>query len=273
MLEKVEIRTDQGVLLTLVLEDISDGLILEDIEGLDPVKATLVTSSFANLDGVQYHTARREPRNMVFKLKLEPDYVSMSVRQLRSRLYNFFMPKSNVNMRFFMEGLPPVDISGRVETFAAPLFVKEPKATITLLCVNADFVDLTPVVVNGSTTSGAVQQTIAYPGTIETGFRFKLFPNRSLNEFTIFHQPADGSIRILEFMYPLVAGDVLDISTVSRAKGAWLTRGSTESSVLYGVSAFSDWINLFPGDNLIRVFAEGAAIPYSIEYTTKYGGL
>lgn len=273
MLEKVEVRTDQGVLLTLLLEDISDGLVVEDIDGLDPVKATLVTSSFANLDGVQYHTARREPRNMVFKLKLEPDYVSMSVRELRSRLYNFFMPKSNVNMRFFMEGYPPLDISGRVEDFDSPLFVREPKATITLLCANSDFVNLTPVTVNGSTTNGSSQLTIAYPGTIETGIKFKLLPDRVVNDFTIFHQPGDGSIRMLEFVHPMVAGDVLDISTVSRAKGAWLTQGTTYSSVLYGVSAFSDWINLYPGDNLIRVFTEGAAIPYSIEYTTKYGGL
>jgi hypothetical protein len=38
-------------------------------------------------------------------------------------------------------------------------------------------------------------------------------------------------------------------------------------------SSVSTWINFFPGTNYIRVYADGAAIPFTIEYTTKLGGL
>jgi hypothetical protein len=177
-------------------------------------------------------------------------------------------------MRFFVtELVNPVDIVGRVEDFSAPQFAQEPKATITVLCNQPDFVDLTPVVFNGNTTAGPTEATLTYDGTVESGMQFKLLPNRSVSEFTIYQRRADGSVRLLEFVYPMVSGDVLDISTVPRAKGAYLTRSTTVSSVLYGVSPYSDWIQLYPGANFIRVFADGAAIPFSMTYTKKYGGL
>ncbi len=56
MLIKVEARTSSGALLILPLDDVSSGYVVEEIEGLDPVKATLVSSSFAQADGEQYHT-------------------------------------------------------------------------------------------------------------------------------------------------------------------------------------------------------------------------
>jgi hypothetical protein len=71
----------------------------------------------------------------------------------------------------------------------------------------------------------------------------------------------------------LVAGDVLSINTVTGSKGATLTRAGVESSVLYGISPQSSWLELMPGVNTIRVYATGAAIPLSIEYINRYGGL
>jgi hypothetical protein len=75
------------------------------------------------------------------------------------------------------------------------------------------------------------------------------------------------------FAEPLIAGDVLTISTVSGNKHATLTRAGSDSSLLFGVAPDASWINLFPGPNYIRVYTEGAAIPYTITYTSKVGGL
>jgi hypothetical protein len=129
VLVRVEVRTSQGTLLVLPLDDVSDGLALEEVEGLDPVKATLNSSSFAGEDGEQYHSARRESRNIKFKIGLEPDYVATSVRDLRKRLYAFFMPKTQVSLRFVMSDGLYVDILGRIETFDAPLFVQDQRPT------------------------------------------------------------------------------------------------------------------------------------------------
>lgn len=275
MLTKVEVRTDQGALLTLPLQDISQGLIVESIEGLDPVKATIVSSSFAQLDGEQYQSARREKRNIVINLALEPDYAVGSVQGLRNLLYHFFMPKARVKLRFFSVGQPTVDIEGRIETFVAPKFAKDPTAAISILCFDPDFFTPDVVLVPGNTVSTATETTLNYNGSVETGFLFKLFPNRDVSEFTIYHRPADDTLRALEFQSPtpMIAGDVLAISTQPGNKYATLTRAGVGTSILYGISPQSNWINLFPGPNKLRVYTEGAPVPYSIEYTTKYGGL
>lgn len=275
MLTQVEVRTDQGALLTLPLQDVSQGLIVEDIQGLDPVKATIVSSSFAQLDGEQYQSSRREKRNLIIKLALEPDYAVGSVQGLRNLLYQFFMPKSRVRLRFFSVDQPTVDIEGRVETFVAPKFTKEPSATMSILCFDPDFRTPTPVIVPGTTVASGLETTHNYLGTVETGFVFRLMVDRNISEFTIYHRPSDDSLRALEFQAPtpMIAGDVLTISTQPGNKYATLTRAGIDTSILYGISPQSNWINLFPGPNKLRVYAEGAAVPYSIEYTTKYGGL
>lgn len=275
MFDKLEVRTDQGVLLTLSLQEVEEGYIISDIEGTDPVKATLTSSGFAKLDGEQFQSARREKRNIILTLDLEPDYSTSSVQSLRTKLYQFFMPKSRVSLRFFTVGAPTVDIVGIVETFDSPKFTKEPNATIGIICFDPDFYVATPVEIPGSTTSSSSEITHNYLGTVETGIVFELAVDRIMTEFTIYHRPSDDTLRSLTFSLAtsLVAGDVVRISTVPGNKYATLIRSGVASSVLYGVSPQSNWINFFPGLNKIRVYTEGAPVPYSIKYTTKYGGL
>ena len=273
MLSKVEVRNEQGQLLTLPLQDYSQGYVIQEIEGLEPVKATLVSSSFANLDGEQYQSSRREKRNMIIKLDYKPDYVAQTVQNLRQKLYSFFMPKSNANFTFYSDDFPTVTIDGTIEDFNNPLFTDKPEAAITIQCFKPDFFEPTEISFPGNTTAGLTEVPLQYDGTVETGIKFQLQLNRSLSEFTIYHRAPDGIVRNLEFVAPMLSGDVIDISTVSGSKGATLTRGGSIGSILYGISPYSNWINLFPGQNKIRVYAEGAAIPFTIKYTNKYGGL
>lgn len=273
MLNLVEVRSSQGNLLVLSLTDASNGFIVADIEGLDPVKATIVSSSFARVDGTQYQASRREERNIKLKVELEPDYVVDTVRDLRHRLYAYFMPKSVVGLKFYDTNGLIVDISGRVETCQSALFTKEPTMDISIICFDPDFYDPTPVQISGMTTATETETLLEYNGTVDTGITFVLNVDRTLSEFTIYHRPPNDETRTLEFSAPLVAGDVLTISTVSGDKGATLARAGTTSSILYGISPQSNWTELMSGDNYIRVYAEGAGVPFEIEYLNKYGGL
>lgn len=276
MLEKVEVLTEQGVLLTLPLQDISQGFSVQEIDGLDPVKATIVSSTFGTMDGEQYQSSRREKRNIILTLGYEPDFATGTVQDLRKKLYAFFMPKSKVLLRFFQTGEPVVQIYGRVESLNSPKFSKEPTAVISLLCFDPDFYTPTPVILTGNTTSSTGETTHVYPGTVESGIIFKLMIDRAdVTEFTIYHRPPDDSLRSLEFSTatPLQVGDVLSISTIPGNKFVTLTRGGVDTSFLFGVSPQSNWISLFPGSNKLRIYAEGVGIPYQIEYTTKFGGL
>lgn len=273
MLVRVEVHTRQGTMLNLTLDDVSEGIAVEEIEGLDPVKATLISSSFAQTDGEQYHSSRRETRNIKLKLGLEPDYINDSVQDIRTRLYNFLMPKTEVTLRFHMDSGLYVDILGRVESFETPLFSKDPAVDISLICFDPDFYDPISVTIDGLSTASTEEIVVPYEGTVETGILFTLNVNRSFSEFTLYHRPEDNNLRSLDFSTPLIAGDILQISTVSGQKRVTLTRSGTITSILYAMSPQSNWIELQPGDNRLRLYAEGAALPFEIEYTTKYGGL
>lgn len=273
MITQIDVQTLQGTLLSLSLDDDSSGITIRNIDGLDPVKATISSSNFASMDGAQYQSSRLEPRNIVMTLGIDPDYIVNSVRDLRTRLYNFFMPKSQVNLRFYMDDGLTVDILGRVESFDSPLFTDQPKITISLLCMDPSFIDVSSVGFTGSTVSSSVDTVVDYEGTIETGLVFVLNVDRSLTEFTIYNRPPDDSIRKLDFAASLQAGDVLTISTVRGAKGVTLNRAGINSSLLYGMSSQSNWIEFLPGTNYFRVYATGAAISYNVTYTARYGGL
>lgn len=273
MLQRIEVVSAQGALLNLPLEDLVNGFLLEEVDGLDPVKATITSSSFAQLDGTDYQSSRREERNIKLKISLEPDWGVDTVRTLRKRLYEYFMPKSALGLRFYASDADPVWISGRVESFETALFSAEPAVDISITCFDPDFYEPDPILVSGNTVSTATETLFDYIGTVETGILFTLRPNRVITTFTIYHRDPSGSIRQLDFSGDLQNLDVLKISTTQGRKYARLTRGGTETSFLFGVSPQSYWPELQPGENYLRVYAAGVAIPFDIEYIRKYGGL
>lgn len=273
MITLVEARTPQGTLLSMPLEDTSSGISIRDIDGLDPVKATIVSSGYASRDGVQYQSAHREARNITIQLGLNADYLTNSIRGLRNQIYDFFQSKRAVNLRFYdSEGLV-VEIDGRVESCNSKLFSDDPVVDISVICFDPDFIDTNTITITGSTVASTADRVIPYSGSIETGFIFTLNVDRDLTEFTIYNRPPDDVTYTLDFASVMQAGDVVTISTVSGSKYITLTRAGVDTSVLYGMTVQSNWVELFPGDNNFRVYAEGAPIPYSLSYITRYGGL
>lgn len=274
MITKVEIRTAQGGLLTLPLQDISEGYSVEDIDGLDPVDAILVFSSFAGQDGSQFQSARRENRYLTLKIGYEPDPAVTTASKLRQKLYGYLLPKSVVQLRFYDDDIPvPVNIVGRVEKFNSPRFTKDPDATINITCENPDFDTLVTKTFGANSTSGSTETNRTYDGTVETGFIFTFNINRSISGFTLYSTDEANTLRSLIVNDTFLNGDVVKISTKPGNKYATRTRAGVTSSILYAVSPSSNWINLFPGLNKLRVLVAGAGIPWTIEYTDKYGAL
>lgn len=273
MLSKVDVTTAQGSLLSLPLEEINNGLVVEEIEGLDPVRAIMVSSSFAGLDGEQYQSSKRERREIKITLGIEPDETTETVSDVRHRVYAYFMPKSEVNLRFYFDDASPVDIVGRVESCETPLWAQEPTVVVLIQCFDPDFLNPTEVVVSGTTTSGTDEITVNYAGTVPSGLKFIFSANRSITDFTIYHNPPNDTLRTMEFAASLVNGDVVTINTVSGEKFATLTRTSVDSSIMHAISPQSSWLEMAPGPNLFRVYATGAAVPFQIKYLNRYGGL
>jgi len=273
MITKVQAINAAGSLLDLELGDVSDGYALEEIGGLGPVKATIVSSSYAKLDGSQYQSARREARNITFKIGLEPDYSSQTVQGLRRALYAYFMPKSAVSLKFFDADGTEYDIAGRVETCEPDIFTQEPMMNVSIINFDPDFLAPATTRITGNTTDLTTLQNITYPGTIEAGFLFTLNVNRVESDFTIYMTGPDNSVSQLDFIDSLLSGDKIEISTVPGNKYVQRTRGGVVTQVLYAVTPQSKWVNLQPGLNKIRVYTTGAAIPWTLDYVPRYGGL
>lgn len=273
MLLHVAVYNQQGQLLTLPLQDTSDGYIISSIEGLDPVAASIVSSSFAQQDGEQYQGARREKRNLVFNLEFDPDFLDTSVESLRKNLYRFLMPKTEARFRFVFDDQPTVGITGRTETFESELFTSEPQASISVLCMDPDFVELNETTFDGNSTSGSTSSNIAYGGSVDTGIVLSIFINRSVSSILVHSAPTGEPVQTMEIAGSLIAGDILTISTIAGQKYVRLSRAGVTTSYLYALSPSSIFVTLRPGDNAFRVQIPGAAIPYTMSYYNRHGGL
>lgn len=263
-----------GSVLSLPLENVEAGIIVQEIDGLDPVKATLVSSAFAGQDGEQFYSSRREARNIKLTLGLAPDYVSDSVQDLRRQVYAFLMPKMQVLLTFHMDDGLTVNILGVVETTETAHFSREPTMDVSIMCYDPDFVDPTAVVLTGDSTNGTIERTIEYDGTVETGLQLQLNINQTLDQFTVYHRAPDGSTRVLTFVNGMVNGEVIKIDTRPGSKQATSTLTGTTKSVLYGISPQSNWLQLEPGTNYVRIFVNKVTpVPYTLTYFTRYGGL
>lgn len=277
MFTKVEVRNSQGALLTLQLGDTTNGYSLVDVTGLDQVKATLVGSAFANQPGAVFQSARRDTRQITFKIEFDVDYATTTLRALRNNLYSIFRTQTQVQLKFFVDDANDsiedgYVINARVESTPSPMFAQVPEVDITLICYDPDFVDPVPVIVTGMTTTDPVATLIDYVGTIETGIVFNIYVNRTLSEFVIYYTDGVDSTN-MDVVGSFLAGDQVTISTTPGNKYATLLRAGVASSILYAVSPQSDWMMLAPGNNWLRASAAGVGIPCTITYNKRFGAL
>lgn len=277
MISIVEVRSRQGGLLSLPLEDDSSGFRVAKIEGLDPVKATLRSSSSSNADGETYQSSKRESRNIKINVELDPySETGDTVRDLRKKLYRYFMPESAVKLSFILDEGLTVTIDGVVESCETDHFSQEPAVNISVMCFKPDFIDPVPEVLTGMFTSDADPIIIEYDGTVETGVVIAIGPIvEAIPDFVLYQTLPNDEVRTIEFdNITLAVGDTLVISTVFGSKGATLTHDGVSSSALYGISPQSNWINLEPGENHLKLYSSVATgSPWSVEYLNKYGGL
>jgi hypothetical protein len=273
MLTVVEITNVRGNTLRLPLLDASNGYVVKEIDGLDPVNATLTTSSLAQVDGAQPQNARRDTRNITMKLGLEPDYVSTTVQSLRSSLYEYLMPKNNIDMAFYLDGTLYVIASGQVESFENSMFSADPEVDISIICYDPDFYSPTAITLDEDTVSTTDAVEIDYDGTSDIGVIFTLNVDRDLTDFTLYNTAPDNSIQAFGVDGSFVSGDVVVINTIPGQRGITLTRSAITTSVLFYVDDSAIWTTLQKGTNYFRAYASGDAIPYTLVYTPQLGAI
>jgi len=277
-IDKVEVTNSRGNLLVLSLEDISNGYIVEDIDGLGPVKATIVTSDFADMDGQQEQSSSRETRNITLKLGYAPNFsINETVRVLRSRLYDYFMTATKVNLAFYMTDGLIVQTKGTVESCEPTLFAKEPQMDISIICFDPDFIDTETTEIHDLfTTIDTTPQVIQVNGSSKTGLSSLSFiAAKTMSEFTIYHTTPTGDVQTMLVSAPLLVGDVINLCTIKGQKSITLTRSGVTTSLLWAVSPQSIWVLLEPGPNQFYLSgtSTGPSSPVLVEFKNRYGGL
>lgn len=274
MLTAVDVINPVGDTLTLSMLMPNNGYPVREITGLDPVNASLTTSSLAQVDGAQPQNARRDTRNVVMKLGLEPDFSVNTVASLRSDLYNWFMPKEYLTLNFYIDETLTYTTTGQVETFENAMFSADPEVDISIICYDPDLYAVDPILVFGDTIDGTIETPITYPGTSDTGIIFQMELDRDLADgFSIYNTPPANTYQAMSIATPLLNGDIVTINTVKGQKAITLTRAGLDSSLLYGLQTGATWLFFHRGVNYFRAFANDAPISYTITYLPKFGGI
>lgn len=262
-LTQVSIQNGMGETLDLPLHSYANGFLVKDITGLDPVAASLVSTTVARLDGAQFQSSRRETRNIVLTLGLEPDYtVHDDVGSLRRILYNYVMPELQVLLTFHMDGSPYATMKVRVESFETALFSASPEVQISFIGYDPDFVGVVPIY-SGLLTTGT---TVQYDGTTPTGLTLTYYVD-NLTDPWIEIVGASGVPR----RWVLRGGFHGSLEIDTRAGNKYV-KNLNGDSLLYAVPRNTLWPILEPGVNTLS-FATGGTT--SLEYTAnlRYGGL
>jgi len=281
MLDAIEFVKKDGGVLTLPIYDYTKFQIKE-VQGLDPVRASVVMSSYSQIDGQQYQASKRDIRNIVIKIGIV-EYDNNTIQENRKELYSYLLPKSEVKIRLVQNDLETLIIDGMIESFEAPMFVKEPEATISILCFDPDFYsDTTNVLEDAPSenkyktvlTTSTTNATFNYEGDIDTGFIFTLTATSALDNLKLVSTLSDNTFKYLELLdLNLVSGDKIEVSTNVGNKYVRKTHLGVTSSVLYSLTRSSEWLKIYPGLNTIRVVSDVVGTNYSITYVDKYGGL
>lgn len=270
MLTGVQVQAPGDDILDLTLEDYSQGYILTNIEGLEPVKANIVATDYAQLDGTRYLSSYRSNRDVKFTIELEPYDYTTSVSELRAHLYKFFLPKTPVTLIFEDDILSTVQIKGYVEDFSTELFSKTPTINVSVYCSDPDFVETTTSSVTG--VSGGLSYPFTYKGDVETGMVMTIRSSQINSGLTIYH--GVGAVKkTFQLDYQFAINDVITISSVRGDKYVTLNRNGVVSSILYSVVAGSVWPVAKLGTNTVQVQQTKSGSSFTATWLARRGGL
>lgn len=162
------------------------------VDGLTPVAAEFTSSPYANLPGEYLQSSRVGVRNIVLTLELKPDWrTGEDPEDLRKILRGFFTPGHSVEFELVTDKVTR-HISGVVETFEAPMFVREPQVQISVLCHDPYFYESPGLGETTFVTSIGNGFPIAFSNTgdVDAGVRIGIAPNYQMESIAVHVGPS-----------------------------------------------------------------------------------
>jgi len=255
----------------------TDLIQIRNIDGLDPVAASVNTSPFGSVDGASYTGSNVLTRNIVLTLHPNPDWDLWTSESLRRLLYSYFMPKRPVKLVFYSDDIVPVQISGIVESVEANPFSKDPEFLVSVICPDPYFTALEPIVVTGlSVRPGGAVTTVEYNGSIETGMEVEV-------SFASGSVPASigiqiGSPAISYFDVAASVNAALIFEMCSKPMNKYVQNVDLNTGVITNllskvVKEGSTWPSFQPGENEFSVITNAGVQDWELTYLERFGGL
>ena len=280
------VETENGQKLELTQNSEYDVI---NIEGLNPVGATINTYKIGVADGEHYNSSYVNMRNIV--LYIVPKNKSNDIETNRLALYKYFRPKHKIRL-YFQHDSRDVFIDGYVETVEISLYSQLEQFQISVICPQPYFLDISTA--QGDFTQ--IENLFEFPFAIEEeGIEFSRFGqiddiyinnDGEVETGLIISLYAFGSASGIELYLndtqyfklgdlSLETGDILTINTNKGEKSVTLLRNGTEINCINYVSKGSTWFTLDIGENKIsKIIGSGMeSVNIDVSYYIKYIGV
>lgn len=260
----------------------TDLLQIRNIDGLDPVKASVNTTPFGSVDGSSYAGSSVPSRNIVLTIHPNPNWDNWTFEALRRLVYQYFMPKLPTKLVFYSDDMVPVEISGIVESVGNNMFSKDQELLVSIVCPDPYFTALNPIVITGQTIQFDGEPTlIQYAGNVETGFKLKVTYVENPTSFFIAVQLGDlgaAGTSYITIEDVVNAANYFEMNSVDMKKYSQSVNVSTGviTNLLskIGVQQGDMWPTLKPGQNELYVITDQDGVQdWELSYFARYGGL
>jgi hypothetical protein len=254
----------------------TDFVQIRNIDGLDPVKASVSTSPLGSVDGAAFTGSNVPSRNIVLTIHPNPDWHVWTYESLRRLLYSYFMPKSSVRLVFTSDDIAPVEIWGIVEGVEANPFSKDPELIVSIICPDPYFTAVDPEVITGqSVRPGGTIATIAYDGNVETGLYAKVTYVSGAAPTEIGIQVGDPATSYFSVIADVEATKYFEMSSIPRLK--YVQNVDMDTGVIVNLLSLveegSNWPILQPGENDFSVITDAGVQDWELRYYERFGGL
>jgi Phage tail protein RIFT-related domain len=265
---------------TLLLDDSgraeTDLIQIRNIDGLDPVKASVNTSPFGSVDGASFVGSSVLSRNIVLTLRPNPNWDDWTYESLRRLLYSYFMPKRPTRLVFYSDDMIPVEITGIVESVQVNQFSKDPELQVSIVCPDPYFTALDPTVITGQAVreDGATIPVI-YNGTVESGIFVKVTQTTAPNPTWVGVQIGSPVLTYFYAMDSIDPNVYYELSSIPMQK--YSQKINIGSGVITNILAKtyegSMWPTLQPGENEFSVQTDAGVQDWELTYFERFGGL
>ena len=253
----------------------TDLIQIRNIDGLDPVKASVNTSPYGSVDGASFVGASVLTRNIVLTLHPNPDWDNWTHEVLRRLVYSYFMPKRPTRLVFYSDDMVPVEISGVVEDISNNIFSKDPELNVSIICPDPYFTALDPTVLTGLTNDDAI--IVDYQGSVEAGMHVKVTATADPAPSDIGIQIGDPSITYFAVLATVNPTMYFEMSSLPMRK--YVQNVNIGTGVITNllskvhVQEGSLWPSFQPGENEFSVITDHGAHDWELTYFERFGGL